>query len=161
MLTPGTRAPDFTAPDQDGQATSLEMLLSRGPLVLYFYPADFTPGCTREACFVRDIHAGLAAAGLTVAGVSPQDVISHRGFADRHALPFTLLADVDKTLARTYGVLGPFGLGIRRATFLIGTDHIIHDVVRADLRIGRHEEFIRQALARRQQPPHALPPADR
>ena len=149
MLTAGARAPDFTVPDQDGRPTSLDTLLSHGPLVLYFYPADFTPGCTREACFVRDIHAELSAAGLTVAGVSPQDAASHRGFADKHTLPFTLLADTDKAIARAYGVTGPFGFGIRRATFLIGADRIIQDVVLADLRIGRHEEFIRRALQAR------------
>ncbi len=149
MLTAGSPAPDFTVPDQDGRPVSLDSLLSRGPLVLYFYPADDTPGCTREACFVRDVHAELAAAGLTVAGVSPQDAASHRRFADKYTLPFTLLADTDKALARAYGVLGPFGLGIRRATFLIGTDRIIQDAVRADLRIGQHEDFIHRALQAR------------
>ena len=150
MLAPGTRAPDFTVPDQDGRPRSLESLLSNGPLVLYFYPADFTPGCTREACFVRDIHTELAAAGLTVAGASPQDAASHRSFADKHALPFTLLADTDKALAKAYDVLGPFGFGIRRGTYLIGVDRIIIDTILADLRIGQHEEFIRRALQTRQ-----------
>ena len=150
MLLIGSQAPDFQVPDQDGNPVSLGTLLAHGPLVLYFYPADDTPGCTREACFIRDVHAELAAAGLTVAGVSPQGAASHRRFADKYALPFTLLADTGKTLARAYGVLGPFGLGLRRATFLIGTDRVILDTVRADLRIGRHEDFIRRALQARQ-----------
>ncbi len=147
MLTACTHAPDFQAPDQDGHSVTLAGLLSRGALVLYFYPADFTPGCTREACFIRDQHAELATAGLQVVGVSPQAADSHKRFAQKHALPFTLLADTDKALAHAYGVLAPFGLGVRRATFLIGTDGIIQDTLRADFRIRWHEDFIRRALA--------------
>ena len=149
MLTPGSPAPDFALPDQDGRTVTLDQLLTHGPLVLYFYPVDDTPGCTREACFVRDLHSELLAAGLSVAGVSPQDSTSHRRFADKYALPFPLLADSGKTLARAYGVLAPFGLGVRRATFLISPQRQILDTVRADFRIGRHEDFIRRALQAR------------
>ena len=72
MLKPGSRAPEFTLPDQEGRDTSLTALLNRGPLILYFYPADFTPGCTRQACAIRDLHFEILRAGLTIAGVSPQ-----------------------------------------------------------------------------------------
>jgi thioredoxin-dependent peroxiredoxin len=147
MLKRGERAPDFTLPDQDGQQRSLSQLLLAGPLVLYFYPADFTPGCTREACSIRDMHDDIAAAGMRVVGVSPQDAASHARFRARHDLPFTLLADPDKRVARAYGVDGPLGIGVRRATFLIGTDGIIKDTVLADFRVERHEAFIRDALA--------------
>ena len=147
MLAPGTRAPDFTAADQNNSPVSLSALLRNGPLILYFYPADFTPGCTREACALRDMHAALLAAKVTVAGVSPQDATSHAGFAAKHALPFTLLCDPDKVLIKAYGVDGPLGFGVRRASFLIGTDGVVQDAVLADLRIGRHEEFFRKVAA--------------
>lgn len=147
MLAIGARAPEFTLPDADGQATSLSNLLRDGPLVLYFYPADFTPGCTREACQIRDLHAEIDAAGLTVAGVSPQSPESHRAFRDKYKLPFVLLADVDRFVIKMYGVQGPLGLGVRRATFLIDQARHIQDEVLADFRIAEHEAFIRKAVA--------------
>lgn len=146
MLGEGDAAPDFSLQDASGDRVSLADLLKDGPLVLYFYPADFTPGCTREACSIRDMHDEILASGLRVVGVSPQDSASHRRFAERYELPFTLLADPDKEAVRAYGVDGPLGLGVRRATFLIGSDGIVRDAVLADLRIGRHEAFIRRAL---------------
>ena len=147
MLAIGARAPEFTLPDADGQATSLSNLLRDGPLILYFYPADFTPGCTREACQIRDLHAELSAAGLTVAGVSPQSPESHRAFREKYKLPFTLLADVDRFVIKMYGVQGPLGFGVRRATFLIDQSRHIQDTVLADFRIGEHEAFVRKAAA--------------
>lgn len=147
MMKPGDRAPDFTLPDQDGREVRLAQLLEDGPLVLYFYPADFTPGCTKEACTIRDLHDEIAAAGMRVVGVAPQDAASHARFRAEHDLPFTLLADRDKAVIRAWGVDGPLGIGVRRATFLIGGDGIIRDAVLADIRIGRHEEFIRAAIA--------------
>lgn len=147
MLQPGDQAPDFTLPDQDGRDVSLHALLRDGPVVLYFYPADFTPGCTKEACSIRDMHDEIAAAGMRVVGVSPQDAASHARFRAKHGLPFTLVADPGKVAVKAYGVDGPLGIGVRRATFLIGSDGVIRDAVLADLRIGRHEEFIRAAVA--------------
>ena len=147
MLKPGDDAPDFNLPDQDGQEVTLAGLLAEGPLVVYFYPADFTPGCTKEACTIRDMHDDIAAAGLRVVGISPQDGASHGRFRDKHALPFTLLADPEKIAVKAWGVDGPLGIGVRRATFLVGVDGKIKDAVLADIRIGRHEEFIRTAIA--------------
>lgn len=149
MLETGTRAPEFVLPDDRGNDTSLADLLTDGPLILYFYPADFTPGCTREACSIRDIHADLEAAGLRVAGVSPQDSDSHSRFRDEHRLPFVLLSDTNKAVTRKYDVDGPFGVGVRRATYLIGEDGKIEDAVLADIRIDRHREFIEKAIALR------------
>jgi peroxiredoxin Q/BCP len=146
MLKPGDRAPDFRLPDQEGREISLASLLAQGPFVLYFYPADFTPGCTREACAVRDLHAELLEAGLRVVGVSPQDSASHARFRERHRLPFPLLADVGKQVIRAFGVDGPLGLGVRRASFLIGADGRIRDAVLADFRIDRHASFLRSAM---------------
>jgi thioredoxin-dependent peroxiredoxin len=147
MLKAGERAPDFALADQDGRKVTLAGLLREGPLVLYFYPADFTPGCTKEACTIRDMHDEIAAAGMRVVGIAPQDAASHGRFRDKHKLQFTLLADPDKIAIKAYGVDGPLGLVVRRATFLVGADGIIRDAVLADLRIGRHEEFIRKAIA--------------
>src|SRR5262245_51735598 len=150
MLTPGERAPEFTLPDQDNRERSLTSLLGDGPLILYFYPADFTPGCTAEACTLRDLHTEIQHAGLRVVGVSPQQPDSHRRFRDKYTLPFTLLSDPDKTVIRMYDVNGPLGIGVRRATYLIDQARTIQDAVLADFRIGRHEEFVRNAVALRQ-----------
>lgn len=147
MLTIGARAPEFTLPDADGQATSLSNLLRDGPLILYFYPADFTPGCTREACQLRDLESEVEAAGLRVAGISPQTPESHRAFREKYKLPFTLLADVDRFVIKMYGVQGPLGFGVRRTTYLIDQARHIQDVVVADFRIGTHEAFVRKAVA--------------
>jgi peroxiredoxin Q/BCP len=146
MLPIGTLAPEFALPDHEGQVRQLGELLQPGPLVLYFYPADFTPGCTREACDLRDLHQDILRSGLRVAGVSPQSPDSHRRFRDKYSLPFILLSDEQKVATRAYDVDGPFGVGVRRATFLIGRDGIIQDALLADLRIGRHREFVVRAV---------------
>ena len=150
MLERGDEAPDFSLPDQDGRRQRLAGLLGDGPLILYFYPADFTPGCTREACDLRDIHARILSGGLRVVGVSPQSPESHRRFRETHALPFTLLSDEDKSVIRAYGVDGPLGIGVRRATFLVDARRRIADAVLADLRIGRHQQFVERAIAARE-----------
>ena len=147
MLEKGSQAPDFDLVDQDGRRHTLKALLNDGPLILYFYPADFTPGCTREACAIRDLHAEIQKVGLTVAGVSPQDAESHQRFRDKYRLPFTLLSDADKAVIRMYGVDGPLGFGVRRATFLIDPSRHIRDAVLADFRIGAHDEFVSRAIA--------------
>jgi peroxiredoxin Q/BCP len=149
MLKPGTPAPEFALPDQDGREQRLSALLAAGPLILYFYPADFTRGCTREACDFRDLHGRIQASGLQVAGVSPQWPASHRDFRDRYGLPFMLLSDEDKRVIRAYDVDGPLGFGVRRATYLVDGDGRIADAVMADIRIGRHPAFVERAMALR------------
>ena len=146
MLAKGAKAPEFELADQDGRKHTLKALLADGPLILYFYPADFTPGCTKEACSFRDLHQELMKAKLRVVGVSPQDVASHRRFADEHSLNFPLLADPDKVAVKAYDVDGPLGFGVRRGTYLISRDGRIEDAVLADLRIGAHEAFVRNAI---------------
>jgi peroxiredoxin Q/BCP len=146
MLDKGTKAPAFELQDQHGAKQSLKGLLAQGPLILYFYPADFTPGCTKEACSFRDLHQELLKARLRVVGVSPQDVASHKQFAEKHGLNFTLLADPDKKAVKAYGLDGPLGFGVRRGTYLIDKDGVIQDSVLADLRIGAHEEFVKNAI---------------
>ena len=149
MLAVGERAPDIALPDQDGREQRLSRLLNGKALILYFYPADFTPGCTKEACDIRDLHTQILSAGLRIVGVSPQAPESHRRFRDQHHLPFMLLSDVDKLAIKAFDVDGPLGIGVRRATFLIDSRQRIVDAVLADLRISRHQEFVERAIAAR------------
>ena len=151
MLSPGSAAPEFELPDETGETVSLSSMLAAGPLILYFYPADFTPGCTKEACSIRDIHDDLLGVGLQVIGVSPQDGESHARFQTQYKLPFKLLSDVDKVAVKAYDVDGPFGVGVRRVTYLIGEDGNIEDAVQADVLVGKHADFIENAIRLRQQ----------
>ena len=146
MIHAGERAPEFTLPDETGTDRSLTQLLRTEALVLYFYPADFTPGCTRQACTLRDLHAEIERAGLRVVGISPQSPASHAKFKAKYQLPFTLLSDEQKTVAKMYGVNGPLGIGVRRATFLIDASRRIRDALLADFMISRHADFVRKAV---------------
>ena len=146
MLAEGDRAPDFDLPDAEGRRVTLSALLREGPVVLYFYPADFTPVCTRQACLLRDRHAPLRTAGAQVVGISPQAPASHRRFRERHGLTFLLLADPGREAIRAYGALGLLGLLVRRVTYLILQDGRIHDRVVADLRLGRHADFVARVI---------------
>lgn len=149
MLGTGDRAPDFTARDQEDVSHGLSDLLQRGPVVVYFYPADFTPICTAEACAFRDRFEDLNAADVSILGISPQGAESHRRFAATYGLPFPLLCDQDKKIIRSYGVDGPLGFGVRRVTFLIGTDGIIEERVVSDLFVGSHLDLIKKILEKR------------
>lgn len=150
MLKAGNKAPEFVLQNNDGEDISLSDLLQNGPLILYFYPADFTPGCTKEACAIRDIHSDIQAVGLQIAGISPQDAASHERFRNDHQLPFVLLCDPEKVAVKMYDVDGPLGVGVRRATYLINQDRTIKDAVLADIRIQKHTEFIEKAIMLRE-----------
>jgi peroxiredoxin Q/BCP len=160
MLKAQSHAPEFVLQDDQGRDTSLSDLLHAGPLILYFYPADFTPGCTKEACAIRDIHQDISAVGLQVVGVSPQGPKSHTRFRDKYDLPFILLSDPKKIVVKMYDVDGLLGIGVRRATFLIGQDRTIHDAVLADIRINTHKEFIEKAIILRETAGRRSPPAE-
>jgi thioredoxin-dependent peroxiredoxin len=147
MLPLGGRAPEFTLPDHDEQSVSLSNLLRHGPLILFFYPADFTPGCTREACMMRDLHQEIEQAGLNLAGVSPQRPATHRRFREKYRLPFTLLSDTDRFVISMYDVRGPLGFGVRRVTYMIDQARYIRAAVLANFRISEHEAFVRRAVA--------------
>lgn len=155
MLNIGERAPDFALADDAGAPVSLSSLLASGPVVLYFYPADFTPVCTAEACMFRDWTAELAASGVRVVGVSPQGTESKKKFKAKHALSFPLLADPEKTAIRAYGVGFFFGMFTRRATYLVepeagegGVRGVIADRAVADLSVRPHEAFVKRVLAK-------------
>ena len=150
MLKAGERAPDFELEDQDGGTVTLDSLLANGELILYFYPADFTPVCTREACAFRDQHEDLANVGVQIVGVSPQSSGSHERFTSSYELPFPLLSDKRKTAVRAYGCDGPFGIGVRRVTYLIDTSKTIVDVAHAEFTVGSHMDLVKQVLSQRQ-----------
>jgi peroxiredoxin Q/BCP len=143
-------APDFILPDENGNEVSLAALLEAGALILYFYPADFSPGCTKEACSFRDIHNDIQGVGLQVVGISPQDGHSHGKFKEKHNIPFTLLCDESKVAIKMYDVDGPFGVGVRRVTYLITQGQKIQDALQADVLINKHQEFIQQAIVLRE-----------
>jgi peroxiredoxin Q/BCP len=146
MLKTGERAPEFTLPDDTGKDRSLTDFLNAGATILYFYPSDFTPGCTRQACALRDMQSGLKNASLRVVGISPQSPETHAKFRSKYELPFALLSDQHKAVIRMYGVNGPLGFGVRRATYLIDGSRRIRDAVLADFGIGRHVDFVRKAI---------------
>jgi thioredoxin-dependent peroxiredoxin len=146
MIQADERAPEFTLPDETAKDRSLTELLSAGAIILYFYPADFTPGCTRQACVLRDLHAEIERAGLRVVGISPQSPQTHAKFKAKYQLPFVLLSDEQKTVIKMYGVNGPLGVGVRRATYLIDGSRRVRDAILADFLIGRHADFVRKAI---------------
>lgn len=147
MLKTGDMAPDFALPDQDGREVKLSELLTRGPVVLYFYPADFTPVCTREACAFGALQPQLAERGVTLIGISPQDSASHARFRERYHLAFPLLADPDKKVIRAYGCDGPLGFGVSRVTYRIGTDGRIQDAAKAAFRVAPHRKLAERSLS--------------
>jgi peroxiredoxin Q/BCP len=126
-LQEGDLAPNFSAPTQDGGIVSLKDFKGK-PVVLFFYPKDDTPGCTKEACAFRDVYDDFKQAGAAVLGVSTDSEKSHRKFIDKFNLPFPLLADADKKIVADYGVWGQKSfmgrkyMGTHRVTFLIGGD---------------------------------------
>jgi peroxiredoxin Q/BCP len=152
MLEAEQKAPEFTLPNQDGEDISLTHLLKDGPAILYFYPADFTPGCTREACSIRDLQREISHAGLTVAGISPQSPDSHKRFRDKYNLPFTLLSDEKREVIKMFGVNGLFGVWVQRVTYLVDQNRTIKGRVKAHFSIAEHEAFIRDAIAIRRLP---------
>ncbi|AKF06809.1 peroxiredoxin [Sandaracinus amylolyticus] len=150
MLEIGQQAPAFSGRDQNGQDVRSEDLLAKGPVVLYFYPKDFTPGCTREACMFRDAFEDLQGHGATIVGVSADSGESHKRFAERYQLPFSLLSDPDRKLARDYAIVRPLGLGARRVTFVIGRDGKIRGVFHHEISMSRHVTDVKDLLTRMQ-----------
>ena len=134
MIEPGSSAPDFTLDNQDGEATSLSVYHGHW-VVLYFYPKADTPGCTTQACGVRDRGGEYAKADAVVLGVSPDSVRDLKKFAQKYGLPFTLLADPDHTVAERYGVWAEKSMygrtywGNRRATFIIDAAGVVRHVI--------------------------------
>jgi peroxiredoxin Q/BCP len=138
MIRIGERAPDFTLPAADGRDVSLSEFRGKKVVVLFFYPKDETPGCTREACEFRDAYDVFVEGGAEVIGVSADSVDSHRSFAQHHKLPMTLLSDTAGSLRDKFGVKPLFGLMPDRVTFVIDRDGFVRHVFQARLRFGKH-----------------------
>ncbi|QHN25518.1 redoxin domain-containing protein [Gordonia pseudamarae] len=148
MLNTGDTAPDFTLPDQDGNPVTLSSVLAQGPVVLFFYPAALTPGCTKEACHFRDIVGEFTAAGARVLGISADDVAKQKQFDTTHNLGYPLLSDTDKSVAKAYGVSRRIGLlPNQRATFAIGADGTVVAAVRSEINMNVHADTALKALA--------------
>jgi len=134
MLEIGMKAPDFTLPDKDGNAVSLANFRGK-KVVLYFYPKDNTPGCTRQACAFAGAYNTFAEKGVEVIGISKDSTASHQKFAEKYSLPFHLLADTERKAIEAYGVwqekkqYGKISMGVVRTTFLIDENGIITHVM--------------------------------
>ena len=150
MLREGDAAPDFEARDAEGNAVKLSNLRGR-KVVLYFYPKDDTPGCTKEACSLRDGHSELTRRGIKVIGVSTDSEKSHRKFAEKYSLPFTLLADTDHRVADLYGVygekqfMGRKYMGVNRKTFLIDEEGRLRKVF-DKVKVDEHADEVLKAF---------------
>jgi peroxiredoxin Q/BCP len=149
VIKEGQKAPDFVLPSSDGRDIALADLRGK-PVVLYFYPKDDTPGCTKEACAFRDDYARLKKQAVLL-GVSPDSVESHERFRDKYKLPFPLLADDDKKVAKKYGAFGEkvlYGrkiVGMIRSTFVIDGEGIVRKVF-PRVRVEGHAEKVAEAL---------------
>lgn len=150
MIKEGQKAPDFTLPSSEGKDVSLRGLRGKN-VVLYFYPRDMTPGCTREACAFRDSQAKIKKVGAVVLGVSPDSVASHEKFKAQQKLNFPLLADTDKAVAKAYGAFGEklmYGRkvkGMIRSTFVIDAEGIVRKVF-PRVRVDGHADTVLEAL---------------
>ena len=136
----GDMAPDFTLPSQLGQMVSLKDFIGEKPVVLFFYPKDDTPGCTKEACAFRDDYEGFGKLEAEVIGISSDSIESHRSFAAKHNLPYTLLSDEERKVRKLYGVPNTLGLFPGRVTYVIDRDGIVRHVFSSQLGAEKHVE---------------------
>jgi peroxiredoxin Q/BCP len=150
VVVEGKPAPDFTLTSDSGEAVTLSSFRGR-PVILYFYPKDDTPGCTAQACGIRDVYGEFERAGAVVLGVSPDDEASHVKFKEKYGLPFTLLADADHAVAEQYGVWGEKSyagrtyMGVNRSTFVIAADGTVAKVMH-NVKPATHADDVLAAL---------------
>lgn len=150
MPAVGDAAPDFALADQNGKTVKLSDFHGKH-VVLYFYPKDDTPGCTKEACGFRDDYAKFTKKGIVILGVSPDDPKSHKKFVDKYELPFTLLADTEKAVCQAYDVwkeknmYGRKSMGVERTTFVIGPDGKIAKIF-PKVKVDGHIEKVFEAI---------------
>ena len=144
----GDTAPDFELPDENGRDRRLTELLQQGPVVLFFYPAAMTPGCTAESCHFRDLKTEFEEAGAQRVGISADDVEKQKRFSDKHSFDYPLLSDPDGAVATLYGVRRRFTAlsPTKRATFVIGTDQKIVAVIQSEVRMSVHADRALEAL---------------
>jgi thioredoxin-dependent peroxiredoxin len=138
----GDLAPDFELPDEDGKPRRLSDLAASGPVVLFFYPAAMTYGCTKESCHFRDLKAEFEAVGAQRVGISADQVEKQKQFSDKHSFDYPLLSDPDGAVATQFGVRRKFTklTPTKRATFVIGSDLRVLDVIRSEVRMSAHAD---------------------
>ncbi|OHV40585.1 MULTISPECIES: peroxiredoxin [Pseudofrankia] len=147
MLRVGDTAPDFELPDETNTPRRLSALLADGPVVLFFYPAAMTKGCTAESCHFRDLAAEFAKVGAQRIGISTDTVAKQKEFSDKHSFDYPLLSDADGTVSRAFGVKRPLDLlRVKRATFVIGTDQVIIEAIVSELNMNMHADKALAAL---------------
>lgn len=151
-ISEGSLAPDFELPDQDGKPVSLSALLLDGPVVLFFYPAAMTPGCTKEACHFRDLAAEFAEVGARRVGISTDPVERQQQFGGAHGLDYPLLSDAEGAVATQYGVRRRFLTPVKRATVVVDTDRTVLAVVSSELNMDVHADRALGVLRSRQDP---------
>ncbi|WP_163569062.1 peroxiredoxin [Fodinicola feengrottensis] len=149
-MKPGDPAPDFELSDQDGKTRHLKAMLEDGPVVLFFYPAAMTSGCTTESCHFRDLKAEFEKLGAQRVGISVDTVEKQKQFSDKHSFDYPLVSDVNGEVATAYGVkrkilamLTP----VKRSTFVIGKDGIIKDVISSELKFDLHADKALESLS--------------
>ncbi len=144
----GELAPDFSLTDQNGQTQQLSSLLTNGPVVLFFYPAAMTSGCTKEACSFRDNASAFADFHAQRVGISMDDVAKQAEFSSQHNFDYPLLADTDGAVAKSYGVKRAIGLlKVKRTTFVINQDRTIRAVISSEFNMNAHVDQALAALA--------------
>jgi peroxiredoxin Q/BCP len=148
MLSAGDVVDDFELPDETGTMRRLSTELQNGPVVLFFYPAALTKGCTAESCHFRDLKAEFAAVGAQRVGISTDTVEKQKEFSDKHEFDYPLLSDSDGTVAELFGVKGGFGglSPVKRATFVIGPDRTILAAIKSEIRMSVHADKALEAL---------------
>ena len=142
----GSLAPNFTLPSQSGKMVSLRDFLDKKPVILFFYPKDDTPGCTKEACAFRDDHEEFGKLDAEVVGVSSDSVGSHRSFGAKHDLPFTLLSDEGGKVRTLYGVPSTLGLFPGRVTHVIDEEGVVRHVFSSQIGVEKHVQEALDAL---------------
>jgi peroxiredoxin Q/BCP len=142
----GSVAPNFTLPSQSGEMISLGDFIGKKPVVLFFYPKDDTPGCTKQACGFRDQFEEFGKFDAEVIGISSDSVESHKSFATRHNLPFTLLSDEGGKVRKLYGVPNTFGIFPGRVTYVIDQEGVVRHVFSSQVEAVRHVEEALEAL---------------
>jgi peroxiredoxin Q/BCP len=146
MLKVSELAPEFSAQDQHGKTLTLGSLLERGRLIMYFYPKDFTPVCTAQACTFRDAAEGLAALGANVVGISGDSADSHQRFGDKHSVPFSLLVDPERRIIKAYGASMPILNRTLRVSYVIDTNRRILGAFHHELSAAKHLSEVKSAL---------------
>lgn len=150
-LKAGNKAPDFTLPDDKGESRNLGDFLAKGPVVLFFYPAANTTGCTAQACHFRDLASEFAALGAQRLGISVDSVEAQKSFTDKQGFDYPLLSDVGGDVAAQFGVKRNGLMGkltpVKRATFVIGADGVIRDVITSETRMNAHADTALKVLA--------------